>query len=78
MGLDRPILHGLATMGMTAVAVAAAVGAPPADLSVTTARFSSPVYPGSRLRIDAETAESTAHAETSADGILAMSATFSF
>ena len=78
MGLDRPILHGLATMGMTAVAAAAAAGAHPADLSAATARFSSPVYPGSRLRIDAETADGIAHTETSADGILAMSGTFSF
>lgn len=78
MGLERPILHGLATMGMTSVAVAEAVGAHPADLSATTVRFLSPVYPGCRMRVEAEAEDRTVRAETSVDGTLAMSGTFTF
>ena len=80
MGLDGPILHGLATMGMTARAVAAAVSAHPADLSEADVRFSRPVYPGGVLRVDAEIDPdgSTVRAETSAEGVVAMSGTFTF
>ncbi len=78
MGLDRPILHGLATMGMTAQAVAAAAGAHPADLSAARVRFSNPVYPGSELRIAAEMQGSTARAEASVDDATVMSGTFKF
>jgi len=78
MGLDGPILHGLATMGLTAVAVAEAVDAHPADLSATTVRFLSPVYPGCRMRIGAEAEHRTVRAETSVDGTLAMTGTFTF
>ena len=46
MGLGRPILHGLATMGITARVAAEAMSAHPADLSAATVRFSKPVYPG--------------------------------
>ena len=78
MGLDRPILHGLATMGMTARAVAAAVGAHPADLSAARVRFSNPVYPGCELRIAAATEGATARSETSVEGAAVMSGTFTF
>lgn len=78
MGLDGPILHGLATMGITARVAAEAVNAHPADLSAATVRFSRPVYPGCRLRIDAETHRATARAEASVDGATTMSGTFTF
>ena len=78
MGLDRPILHGLATMGITARVAAGAVNAHPADLSAATVRFSKPVYPGCRLRIDAETHQTTARVEASVDGTIAMSGTFTY
>lgn len=78
MGLDGPILHGLATMGMTARVVAAAVGAHPADLSAARVRFSNPVYPGSELQITAEAKGDTALVEASVGDASAMSGTFAF
>ena len=78
MGLDGPILHGLATMGMTARAVAAAVGAHPAHLSATRVRFSNPVYPGCRMQIAAEAEGNTARAEASVGDVAVMSGTFTF
>ncbi|MDE0170655.1 MAG: MaoC/PaaZ C-terminal domain-containing protein [bacterium] len=78
MGLDRPILHGLATMGITARVAAGAVSAHPADLSAAKVRFSRPVYPGCRLQIDAETHQTTARAEASVDGTMTMSGTFTY
>ncbi|MYC85668.1 MAG: enoyl-CoA hydratase [Acidimicrobiia bacterium] len=78
MGLDGPILHGLATMGITARAVAEAVSTHPADLSAATVRFSRPVYPGCRVQVDAETQQMTARVEASVDGVTAMSGTFTF
>ena len=78
MRLDRPILHGLATMGITARVAAESVNAHPADLSAATVRFSKPVYPGCRLRIDAETHHTTARVEASVDGTTTMSGTFTY
>ena len=78
MGLDGPILHGLATMGTTAGAVAAAVGAHPADLSAARVRLSNPVYPGCELRIAVETGESAARAEASVEDATVMSGEFTF
>lgn len=78
MGLDRPILHGLATMGMTARAVAASVGAHPADLSGAQVRFSNPVYPGVEMHIAAETEGREARVQASVDDVTAMSGTFTF
>ena len=76
MGLGRPILHGLATMGITARVAAEAMSAHPADLSAATVRFSKPVYPGSRLRIDAETHQATARVEALVDGTITMTGAF--
>ena len=78
MGLQGPILHGLATMGMTARAVADAAGAHPADLSAAQVRFSNPVYPGCELRIAAESEGRTARADASVDDATVMSGTFTF
>ena len=78
MGLDRPILHGLATMGITARVAAESVSAHPADLSAATVRFSKPVYPGCRLRIDAETHHTTARVEASVDDTMTMSGAFTY
>ena len=78
MGLDGPILHGLATMGITARAVAAAVRAHPADLSAAQVRFSNPVYPGCQLQITAEADGDTARASTSVEDATVMSGAFTF
>ena len=48
-GFDRPILHGLCTLGFAGRHVAAAVGAHPAALRELSVRFAAPVYPGDTL-----------------------------
>lgn len=50
-GFDRPILHGLCTLGITARIVAEQVGAHPADLSELEVRLAAPVLPGDRLEV---------------------------
>jgi hypothetical protein len=53
-GLDRPILHGLCTLGMAARLIAEAAGAHPCDLRTISARLSAPVMPGDTIHISAE------------------------
>lgn len=53
-GFERPILHGLATMGMAGNALARHVGKP---LTKIGGRLSAPVYPGDELTIQAWVAE---------------------
>ena len=48
-GFERPILHGLCTLGMAALEVADAVGAHPAELRSIEARLAAPVMPGAEL-----------------------------
>lgn len=48
-GFDRPILHGLATMGMAGHALARAMGGP---LRSICGRLSAPVFPGARLKLE--------------------------
>ncbi len=48
-GFDRPILHGLCTLGFAARHVARAAGAHPTDLRQLSVRFAAPVYPGDSL-----------------------------
>lgn len=52
-GFDRPILHGLATLGMTARHLATQSGSHPADLRSLSARFVAPVFPGDQLDVKA-------------------------
>src|SRR3546814_6741745 len=49
-GFDRPILHGLATYGVAAVAIAKAF--PDKMLTSVENRFSKPVFPGETVSID--------------------------
>ncbi|WP_280460208.1 MaoC/PaaZ C-terminal domain-containing protein [Nocardia carnea] len=69
-GFERPILHGLCTLGIAARALAAAVGAPAWELRELRARFAAPVLPGSSFDLRAETAgrdvDFEAHAAESA------------
>lgn len=53
-GFERPILHGLCTLGIAAREVAAAVGAHPADLRDLDARLVAPVLPGATIEIAAQ------------------------
>ena len=54
MGLERPILHGLCTLGIAARQLAESVDAHPADLSSISARLSKPVYPGDNITVRAD------------------------
>jgi acyl dehydratase len=52
-GFDRPILHGLATMGLAARAlIHLCCGGDPARLSSIAVRFTAPVYPGDTIRTE--------------------------
>lgn len=48
-GFDRPILHGLATMGMAGHAIARSLDRP---LAAIGGRLSAPVFPGERIRLE--------------------------
>lgn len=50
-GFDRPILHGLCTLGAAAKALAEPLERQPWELRAIEARFVAPVYPGSVLEI---------------------------
>ncbi|MCZ4548631.1 MaoC/PaaZ C-terminal domain-containing protein [Gordonia rubripertincta] len=50
-GFARPLLHGLCTLGTTALAIARDLTAAPWELSELEARFTAPVYPGQALSI---------------------------
>lgn len=52
VGFDRPILHGLCTLGGVALAVSRAVDRDPATLTALDARFMAPVFPGSTLDVE--------------------------
>jgi acyl dehydratase len=52
-GFERPILHGLSTMGLVARALAhLACNGDPGRLSSMAVRFTAPVYPGDRIRTE--------------------------
>lgn len=52
-GFERPILHGLCTMGIAGRAILSlCCDDDPARLRAISVRFSAPVYPGDMLRID--------------------------
>jgi acyl dehydratase len=50
-GFERPILHGLCTLGITARTIADQVGAHPADLTELEVRLAAPVLPGDTLEV---------------------------
>jgi hypothetical protein len=56
-GFDRPILHGLATLGIAARTVAEAAGAQPWELTELRARFAAPVLPDNTLTVRAQAGE---------------------
>jgi acyl dehydratase len=66
-GFDRPILHGLCTLGIAARAVAAAKNAHPCDLVSLSARLAAPVMPGDRIEISASAENDTIQFEATTD-----------
>ncbi|WP_282771533.1 MaoC/PaaZ C-terminal domain-containing protein [Saccharomonospora viridis] len=53
-GFDRPILHGLCTLGIAARQLAFAAGSQPWELSELSVRFAAPVFPGKAMNLIAE------------------------
>lgn len=51
IGQPRPILHGLCTLGTTALRLADAAGVHPAELTALSGRFDGPVVPGDVLAL---------------------------
>lgn len=62
-GFNRPILHGLCTLGIAARVVAGQVGAHPADLRELEVRLAAPVLPGDTLDIASGKAAGVVHFE---------------
>lgn len=62
-GFDRPILHGLCTVGIAVRTVAGHVGAHPADLAELDVRLAAPVLPGDTLEIASGQGAGTVHFE---------------
>ncbi|NNN09149.1 MAG: enoyl-CoA hydratase [Acidimicrobiaceae bacterium] len=64
-GFERPILHGLCTLGAVAMRVAEAQGRSPLDVRQIMARFSAPVQPGATLDVSLyQTDHDTAYVAT--------------
>jgi|TARA_B100000959_G_scaffold179848_1_gene188132 acyl dehydratase len=51
---ERPILHGLCTLGIVARIISESLGAKPTDLKKMEARLSSPVMPGDLIEVTAD------------------------
>jgi len=60
---DRPILHGLCTLGIAARQIAEAVNAHPCDLTTLSARLAAPVMPGDAIDLLATTDNNTINFE---------------
>lgn len=71
-GFDRPILHGLCTLGIAARELATAAAAHPADLQSITARLAAPVMPGDVIEINAWSEADGIAFEASAGGNVAL------
>jgi acyl dehydratase len=50
-GFERPILHGLATLGCVALSMSDALGRDPGELTGLSVRFAAPVYPGAAIEV---------------------------
>ena len=62
---ERPILHGLCTLGIAARMISEAANAHPADLKELDARLSSPVMPGDVIEVSVKTTFSGLNFEAS-------------
>jgi acyl dehydratase len=62
-GFERPILHGLCTLGIVSRMLAEANGRHPCDLRGLKARLSAPVMPGESISLSAQVTDSTVNFE---------------
>ncbi|BCI53021.1 3-alpha,7-alpha,12-alpha-trihydroxy-5-beta-choles t-24-enoyl-CoA hydratase [Mycolicibacterium litorale] len=72
-GFDRPILHGLCTLGIAARMVAGWVEARPWELTALQARFAAPVQPGDQMTVTARPADGGTEFEAHTDGTTVLS-----
>lgn len=63
-GFERPILHGLCTLGIAARIVADQIGAHPTDLRELDVRLAAPVLPGDVLEVVSGESNGAVHFET--------------
>jgi acyl dehydratase len=67
-GFERPILHGLATLGCVALSMSASLGRDPGDLASLSVRFAAPVYPGAAIDVSCWNDDSGTQFTALADG----------
>ena len=72
-GFERPILHGLCTLGIAARTVAGAVGAEPWELRELRARFAAPVLPDTTLSVRAQASGTDVDFDTRIDTLGVLS-----
>lgn len=75
-GFERPILHGLATLGCAALVLSDALDRDPADLTRLAVRFAAPVYPGAAIELSGWNDGAATHFTAEADGAQVLSAGF--
>jgi len=68
-GFERPILHGLCTLGVVVLEAARAQDRSPVDVSEVTARFSAPVLPGATIVLSGWTSDDETSYVASIDGV---------
>jgi len=71
-GFERPILHGLCTLGAVVIETARVQDRSPVDVSELTARFSAPVYPGATLDLSGWTSDEETSYVASINGVGAV------
>jgi acyl dehydratase len=62
-GFERPILHGLCTLGIATRIVSDQIGAHPADLTELSVRLAAPVLPGDEIEVRSGTRDGVVHFE---------------
>lgn len=72
-GFDRPILHGLCTLGIAVREAAGHIGAHPADLTELDVRLSAPVLPGQVLEVTSAGKDGRAWFDATAEGTAVLS-----
>lgn len=68
VGFERPILHGLCTLGCAVRELTAATGADPSEITRVAARFAAPLYPGDTIALSAWHTESGMRFSAAVDG----------
>lgn len=79
LGFERPIMHGLCTLGSSVLEIARAGGSDPTSLHELTARLSAPVFPGATVSIEAwKNMENFYFTAGDGGSVIALSGTASF